>query len=531
MRRKKSYFLSLASGILLSLPWLFPSLGWVLFFSFVPLMMAEDQLSTQNDPGKSSFYFPSLVAFIVWNALSTWWISYVSFVGMMIVALMNAVLMAGIWWLMHVIRRRFSIRTGYFSLIVFWIAFEFLQHHWAIQWPWLTLGNGFSNLVKIIQWYEFTGVLGGSLWVLLSNILIFFAAKNLSGKLFLKSLRWTGLAIIVVFLPLSGSICLYSNYSEKGIVQEVLVLQPNIDPYTEKFSGMSSEEQFSKLLSMVESNLSDSIDIILAPETSLPPMCEDSVLNQNQSLTAISKIIQRYPNVSFIAGALTQRKFGKGEALSETARPSADGSYYYDIFNSALMIDRTPGVQISHKSILVSGVEKMPFQKYFSILGKYVLQLGGTSGSLAAAIEPGLFLGKGQVKIGPVICFESAFGEHCGQLVKRGATLLVVMTNDGWWKDSPGTGQHFNYSRLRAVETRRSIARCANTGLSGFINQRGDVLKMTSLDSCEVIQSRIRINDKITFYATHGDYIGRICLVLSGLIALYILVIWWMNRR
>jgi apolipoprotein N-acyltransferase len=92
-------------------------------------------------------------------------------------------------------------------------------------------------------------------------------------------------------------------------------------------------------------------------------------------------------------------------------------------------------------------------------------------------------------------------------------------------------GQHFSYSRLRAVETRRSIARCANTGISGFINQRGDVLKKTRLNTFEALQSTIRLNDKITFYASQGDFIGRICLIFSGLISVYMLGRWWMKRR
>ena len=291
---------------------------------------------------------------------------------------------------------------------------------------------------------------------------------------------------------------------------------------------MSAEDQVSKLLSLTESNLSDSTDIVLAPETALPPMWEDSALIKNRSLIAISKIMQRYPKVRFIAGAITQRKFWKDEVITETARRSADDSFYYDVFNSALMIDQTSGIQISHKSILVSGVEKMPFQKYFSFLGEYVLHLGGTSGSLGAADEPVLFSGKNGMKIGPVICFESAFCEYSAKMVKRGANLLVVITNDGLWKDSPGIWQHFGYSRLRAVETRRSIAHSANTGISGFINQRGDLLKKTVVNSEEVLHSQIRLNGEITFFVSHGDYLGRISMILSGLILIYLIVSrWW----
>lgn len=150
---------------------------------------------------------------------------------------------------------------------------------------------------------------------------------------------------------------------------------------------------------------------------------------------------------------------------------------------------------------------------------------------MAAADETLVFSNPDSVRIGPVICFESAFGEHVGELVTKGANLIFIITNDGWWKDSPGSWQHFGYARLRAVEVRRSIARCANTGISGFINQRGDVLKKTELNTRETLRSTIRQNGKITFYASHGDYTGRISVFLSGMILIYLLVVGLLNKK
>jgi apolipoprotein N-acyltransferase len=166
----------------------------------------------------------------------------------------------------------------------------------------------------------------------------------------------------------------------------------------------------------------------------------------------------------------------------------------------------------------------MPFQQYFSFLGKYVINLGGVSGGLASASGPTVFEGGSKEKIGSVICFESAFGEYVANTVKQGANLIVVITNDGWWKDSPGVSQHFSYSRLRAIETRRSIARSANTGISGFIDQRGNVINKTIVNACVGITAKIRMNDAITFYVRYGDFPGRVSMLLSILILLYLLV-------
>ncbi|BBE16771.1 apolipoprotein N-acyltransferase [Aquipluma nitroreducens] len=522
MRRVQLLFLSAISGILLSFPWIFPGLDWVLLFAFVPLLLVDSlQFKQRKSENLSSSFLFGFVAFLIWNIFSTWWISYVSLLGMLFITSLNSLFMSSVWWLKNKVHQKFGATSGYFSLIVFWIAFEFLNHHGLLPWPWLTLGNGFANTVKIIQWYEFTGVLGGSVWILLSNILIFIAVRNLLDQAHRKFVRSIGLALSAIISPIALSSYSYFNYSEKGVMQNVVALQPNIDPYTQKFVGMSTDDQISKLISLAESKITDSTDLILAPETSWPPLLEDSLAHQSPSLLPLTEIMKRFPDVSFIVGAITQRKFRNGEQISNTARQSDDGKYFFDVFNSAVMIDRTCRVQFNHKNILVAGVEKDPFREYFSFLPDYMLDLGGINGSLASGKEPKVFDLSGTGKIGSVICFESVFGEHVRQLVMNGANYIAVLTNDGWWKDFPGVWQHFGYSKIRAIETRRSVVRSANTGISGCINQRGDVLVQTKIDVCDGVSSRIGMNNSITFYVRHGDYLGWISLFLSGMIGIY----------
>jgi apolipoprotein N-acyltransferase len=450
---------------------------------------------------------------------------------MALIVFLNALIMSGVWWLANVVKNKFQEITGYFSLIVFWLAFEFFQHHSAIPWPWLTLGNGFANAVKFIQWYEYTGVLGGSLWVLITNILIFKALKSFREKVFLTSIKWISFVLIVIALPVWWSIHLFSGYNVNREKIDVLILQPNIDPYSEKFSGMSHEQQVDRIISLAELNVTDSTELIVAPETALPMLWEDSILQNDSSIKKISRFIQKFPGSGFITGALTQRKISDGEVVLATARLSDDGTFSYDIYNSALFFGQSNDIQVSHKNILVNGVERMPFQKYFSFLGKYVLNLGGTSGSLAAGKEPVILSGEKDLKIGPDICFESAFGEFTGSLVNKGANVLVVLTNDGWWKDSPGTWQHFGYSRIRAIETRRCVVRSANTGISGIINERGEVIKKSEVNSMEAISGKVQLNNnQITFYTSYGDYIGRICTLLSAFILIYLVANRWIAK-
>jgi apolipoprotein N-acyltransferase len=524
MGRKTLLLLSVASGLLLSLPWIFPSFSLVMFIAFIPLLFVEDQITLKKHSKKSIVLFLyALSSFFVWNVLSTWWIAFVSLSGMIIIAAINAFLMAFVWWMMHLVRRKFAAMAGYLSLVVFWLTFEFLHFNWSINWPWLTLGNGFANSVKLVQWYEFSGVLGGSLWVLLSNILIFRFIKSVFRKEMPEAVKFGSLSIAIILLPVCLSLFQYHNYKENGEVREVVILQPNIDPFTEKFSGMGDEEQTQRLISLAETIISDSTDYVLAPETALAQMWEDQKIHQNVVLQPVNSLIDKYPNVRFIVGAMTKKEIVAGQPVSSSVRQTDDGRLY-NVFNSALMVDHSGKVQVGHKSLLVSGVEKMPFEKYFSFLRKYTVDLGGVSGSLSSSGQLTVFDGSSQDKIGSVICFESAFGAHVGNAVANGANLIFVMTNDGWWKDSPGVGQHFSYSRLRAIETRRSVVRSANTGISGFINQKGDVVKKSGVNTSTAIISEIRINNTITFYVLYGDYIGRISMFLSGLILIYLII-------
>jgi len=94
------------------------------------------------------------------------------------------------------------------------------------------------------------------------------------------------------------------------------------------------------------------------------------------------------------------------------------------------------------------------------------------------------------------------------------------MTNDGWWENTPGHKQHCQYARLRAIETRKNIVRSANTGISCFINSRGELSDITKWWTDDVIRKDVYIHDGQTFYTRYGDYLGRIACLIVGLLLL-----------
>src|SRR3546814_10316997 len=136
-----------------------------------------------------------------------------------------------------------------------------------------------------------------------------------------------------------------------------------------------------------------------------------------------------------------------------------------------------------------------------------MMDMGGTSGTLGHEDEQTVFDRQNGIGVVPAMCYESVFGGFVCSFVHHGAQLIAVVTNDGWWKNTAGYKQHAAYARLRAIETRRSVARSANTGISMLIDQRGDVLSKTTWWTSDAIAGELKLNADDTFYVKHGNLI------------------------
>lgn len=508
-------FLALLSGILLGVSWnnLFPGL---IFFALVPLLILENDLSTRESSKSVNLFWLSWFSFIIWNSAAGWWVGYASLSGAIALLSFNSFWQAVIFWFFHLSKRKLKIIPGWLILIAYWLTYEYIYQRTEISWPWFNLGNIFGNMVELVQWYEYTGTLGGTLWVLLINtgiasvILGYFQHKNL------KSVRFKIVATIAMLLiPSILSTVMYYRYREINNPARIAIIQPNIDPYIEKFGKLTPMDQMRIILNEAEKANKQDIDYFIAPETAIIGINIEGKIHESKSVISILKFLENNPGAKFIIGAETQKEFLPGEVLSPTARKNDSTNVWEDRFNSAMQIDSTGYIPIYHKSKLVVGVEKMPFSKYLKFLEKFLVKLGGTYGSLGYQGIRGTFVSEDSSSVAPIICFESVYGQFVTDYVKAGATMLFVITNDGWWKNSLGTWQHLNLSRLRAIETRRSVARSANTGISAIINQKGDIINSLEWGKRGSIDGNLNKNKHVTFYVKYGDYPGIIALLVS----------------
>ena len=509
----KNYFLAILSGILFSISWPTDGIVFFIFFAFVPLFVICENFILNEKKSVWNFLFVTYLSFLVFNLITTYWVYYASPFGAIFAFLINSLLMSLVMLLFYYSRKNLTKRLAYTSLIVFWLSFEYLHLNWDLSWPWLTLGNVFSESLYLINWYEYTGVLGGSFWVIILNILFFefYKKRNLS-KIYP--------IFLALFLPIFISLFLQEKDPDKSSGSlDVVVVQPNIDPYFEKFS-IDHQQQLKDFISLAKPKIDSNTILLIGPETALQESIWESKVEYAESIIELKKFQLDYPKLNILVGATTYKLFDDNEKKSSTARQFRKEDLWYDIYNSAIYISKNGDVSIYHKTKLVPGAEKIPFPSLFNSFSALSVDLGGVSGSLGSENYIESFDVSG-FSLLPLICYESVYGDLNSQKL---FDIICVITNDGWWKNTSGYKQHFSYSKLRAIEQGKSIIRCANTGISGFISANGVVSNIADWDEQKVVKSQVATYNTVTFYNKFGDYLGRISSFISSLFLFMIFV-------
>ena len=521
-------------AVMMSVPFLVPHTGFLALFGIVPLL-CMDRIATLTEKKRVWIYHYS--AFVLWNAITTFWVCNATVGGGIFAVLANSLQMSTIFGLFRLSKKKFTGTLPYIFLMVTWIAWERFYFDAEISWPWLVLGNSFARTTWAIQWYEFTGSLGGSLWIWLSNLGIFGLLASLSDgswstwNMKAKSAAVIGLAALLIAPPVISGVVgkEYKDSMHADEMLDVLIVQPNIDPYN-KFQAMTQDQQNAILEGMITKELeyrkNDSTAaplLVLTPET----FTSDIIVGQyerSRTWRRFTALLENYPNVNMLFGASAYDYINSQEAPSYTARDLGQG-LWVESHNSALMIDGSRRTEIFHKSKLVVAVEHTPYPRFFCPIDN---MLGGVMGRCVGQDEITLLdvedIEGHKTPIGCAVCYESVYGEYYTDYIRKGARAMTIITNDAWWGDTPGYRQHLSYASLRAIETRRAIARCANTGISAIISPSGEIMQPTPWWEQAVIKGQIPLRDDITFFVSHGDITGRVCSFIHWLLLLALIV-------
>jgi apolipoprotein N-acyltransferase len=526
---KKNILLSIFSGLLLWLAW--PPMHYTtvfLFFGLVPMLVAMENIikSTSAKKGKQIFNI-TFLGFCVWNVLCIYWVyNALKIVGEVVAIPISLIpyclaplLMSTACWLYYRLRLATNRTWGLAGLVCFWIAYEYLHQSWDLNFPWMTLGNGFAATHQWIQWYEYTGVYGGTIWIWVVNILIFLIYIGFSeAQTKQVRLKLAAAVVLVLILPLGFSLYRYNSYKEQNNPSNIVVVQPNIDPYA-KGGDIPAYQQIATLTRLSDSLGQVNTEFFIWPETAIPdPMDEDHIRTSNYFLQA-QHFLSKYKNGNLITGAETYNLYDTRK--TKTASPTPDGRFA-DNYNTALNIDNSDKVQFYHKTKLVPGAESLPFGNALSFLKPVFEHLGGATGNYTGQDEPSNLYSASGIGVAPAVCFDSIWGEWVAKSVRSGAQFIAIITNDGWWENTSGKDQHLYYAKLRAIETRRWVCRSANTGISAFINQRGDIVKQTKWWVPTALKQDINLNSDITFYVQFGDYLPKAGSFLAVLCILFL---------
>ncbi|MFC3755796.1 apolipoprotein N-acyltransferase [Chryseobacterium tructae] len=533
----KYVLLTLISAMLLSVSWPTYGVPFFIFFALVPLLMMEHGISKFSDYKRKGWmiFGLSYLCFIIWNIVTTGWLygsknpdGSHSMMAVVFPVLVNSLLYSLVFQCYHWYKNAQGTYWGLGFLIAIWMSFEKFHLGWELTWPWLNLGNVFSDYPKLIQWYDTLGATGGSFWILLINVLIFYTIRTWeAGRKRKDLIKNSSIIVALIAVPMMISIMKYNSFNEKPSGQvNVLMLQPDLDPYAEKYSkdSLTIEQD---LLALAEKNSTTKIDYYIAPETALPGRgsISETGLEKSLLLNNVKEFLTKHPGSVFATGISSHHFYFDPATLPKEAYQTNQGVWVAS-YNTAIQLAPQQKTQVYHKGKLVPGVEIFPYMNVLKpVLGDAMLNLGGTVASLGTDKERVAFsnpYNKG--KLAPIICYESIYGEFVTDYVKKGANFLAIMTNDSWWGVTEGHKQLLSYAKLRAIETRREIARAANSGISAHINAKGEVVADTFYGDQTALFSKVNLYDGMTFYSRAGDLLSRFSIFALGFLLFYYLI-------
>lgn len=544
----RSVLLAAITGLLLAIAWPTKGLAGLLFIAFVPLLIIEKQFTDAPFNKKAlRIFLLSWLSFLMWNALAYSWLANAkpqtdptamevqqAWMAYIFPVVLNSLFMALIFLMYHFIRKKHGDVYGFLFLPAIWMSFEKLHLNWDFTWPWLNLGNGFASNHTWIQWYDLTGTFGGTLWVWIANLLLFKAVilylEHAEKK---RILRFSAGFALAVMVPILISLVIYNNYEEKGEEIEVTLIQPELNPYREKYTK-TGDEIVNEILTLADKGITENTSLVITPETSFPGRGE-IIMNSMAEDPLVNKFISwvsNNPGKTVIAGVELANVTQATQAPNVTSFEYQE-NLYVNRYNSTVQIENSQdSIPYYHKSKLVVGVEYFPYPSVLKpLLGNAMLNFGGSTNSLTKSTNPTVFTNsQNNARVAPLICYESVFGEFTSEFVKKDANLISVSTNDSWWGNTDGHRQFLDYARLRAIENRRDVVRAANSGVSAIINQKGDIVEKLDYGKQGFLTGNVRLNSEKTSYTLAGDLLARISLLISSVILAYHFAEKLMNR-
>lgn len=501
--RESEFASAFATGMLLGLS--FPSypsirlelLAWI---ALVPLLLASRrQMSWRR------WFLAVYGAMLCFSLISLWWISMATLPGGLLTVAANAGFMTVPLLLFRLVSRYSGWRMGLFSLPFAWVGWEWLYMRQELSFGWLVLGNSQALLTPMIQYADITGVWGITFWLVLFNVLVADLLKSWRSS---RPIVRMVVLFFMVLLPLGYAWQVQSHegaWQGEGQEVEVAIVQPNMDPYR-KWHYATRWQLMEELVAMGDRAVQNGTpDLVLWPETALPfPILDDYYKTYYSFLR---------DRVRLWGSALLS-------GISDVEHEPVQQAY-----NASMLLQpEVDHPQVYRKMRLVPFAERVPYLEFFPWLERFSVSLVGIGswgkGEEQTIMELQLASGR-QERFMNMICYESIFPGLVAGFVRQGAGFLTLVTNDGWYGKSYGPYQHAAIGRLRCIENRREMARCANTGISQVVDRFGQVKATVPWWKEDVLLSTVESGGPVTLYTRYPDLVPQISLFMTVLTLLW----------
>ena len=525
------------SGALLGLAYPPNPIGLFGSVGLVPLLLALERADSWRKLLKWSY-----LSLLLFSALSSWWIGswQAKADPFLMISCVLLVIVHPLFFMVPLVAYRWvRERRGRFFALAFlpflWCGGEYLHALTDASYPWLTLGNTQTYNLYYIQFIEFTGVWGLSFLLLVQNAaftaMIFslgFESRHQT-RMFRFGMTLIALTLVPPFLYGFYVLSRHADEpAEKSIT--VTVVQPNVDPWDKWNQADTTDHIALNYRLSAQSPAARSTQMFLWSENAIPyPVTQPGYEARREAMDAAVATLGR----PVMSGFPDYVVYHAGDQPPVTSRPGVtvdpasgrlDTTFRWDYFNSVGLW--APGKGLTgayHKMQLVPFGERIPFADDVPFLtGLLSWDVGISSWAKGRTIQTfDVPIGDTITKSASVICFESIYPNIVRQFIDSGANFMTIITNDGWYLGTPGPLQHNRIAIMRAIETRRSIARAANTGISSFITPYGSIFNETEEGVTTTTTGAIALRDDITLYVRWGDWWPILCLIASGLMLVY----------
>jgi apolipoprotein N-acyltransferase len=479
-------FASTINGLLFAVPFIVDKLFFLLFIAFVPLFLITEKLKSVR--GQLLYAF---ILVIVWQFTTMCWIhsEYLPLWSSVAAIFLSGTItfISFLIYFCGINRLTVKKKYKYFLFILVWISVEWLSFEWELAFPFHTLGYYLGNISFLVQWYQYTGVLGGTIWILFINITIL----NLLDLTVAKITKWGYAALAII--PVVLSIGLYFTPMPIGHTEKIVALNIENDiDYT-------NNNTFRDALHCISDNIDEKVFLVVCPEgiCYLP----SSSFPYNTYFSSIKNMLrQRAPQASVIFGATTQDvrqggTFNNNKLLNVAIYCNADGF-----------------INFRNKIRLVPFGEFIPYE---CIFGKIPTINTIVTTPRIYKNEYDSVVVINDVRTVTLICYELYFSNIIAKYVREdNVELLISISNDYIMYAPIFAEQLIRMARVQAITFCKSVVKSTSRGISLMISPKGQILAISKFNASGIISAQVPINNTITLYGKYGNSMAYLFLLI-----------------